>query len=174
MFPEDDINFAFDATRILHEPDRRIDTFGTTRFSFTILTEPMDGVGPCRVREGRIEAGSPSILTPDMMREMNFEGFGEQAEKFSRWWKANGPDLAVLRYGFSFRKTDVSEHEVHEPVEDVRGRLVDEARRGGDPLLAVLEGVEDGWEISLLKFSLDMIQKSQNINVFDFKRKGLL
>lgn len=174
MFREDDIQFALEATRILHEPDRRIDTFGTTRFSFTILTEPMDGLGACRVREGRIEAGSPSIVTPEMIRDMNFEGFGDQAERFARWWKAHGPDLAIMRYGFTFRKTDVSEHEVHDPVEDIRARLVEQARRGGDPLLAVLEGVEDTWEVSLLKFSMDMIQKSQNINLFDFKRKGML
>jgi hypothetical protein len=38
----------------------------------------------------------------------------------------------------------------------------------------VIQGVDDTWEISLLKFTVDMIAKSQGINVFDFKRRGLL
>jgi len=174
MFREDDIQYALEATRVLHEPDRRIDTFGNTRFEFSILTEPMDSIGQVKVRDGLIEAGQPSILTPEMARKLMFEGFGEKAEQFAQWWRENGPDLAVLRYGFAFHKTDISEHTVHEPVESVRGRLVEGARHSGNPLLAIIEGVEDAWEISLLKFGMDMIQKSQNINVFDFKRRGLL
>jgi hypothetical protein len=56
----------------------------------------------------------------------------------------------------------------------VRERVLAEARHANNPMLAVIEGVEDAWEISLLKFSLDMIQKSRGINLFDFKRRGLL
>ena len=34
--------------------------------------------------------------------------------------------------------------------------------------------LDDAWEICLLKFAIDMIGKSSDINAFDFKRKGLL
>jgi hypothetical protein len=174
MFREDDIQYALETTRILLEPDRRIDTFGATAFQFSLVTESMDEVNQVRVRDGRIEAGRPTIVTPDLLQEMKFEGFGEQAERFARWWKEHGPDLAILKYGFQFRKTDISEHIVHEPMEIVRERVLADARQANNPLLAVIEGVEDAWEISLLKFSLDMIQKSRGINLFDFKRRGLL
>lgn len=174
MFREDDIQYALETTRILLEPDRRIDTFGTTAFRFSLLTESMDEANQVKVRDGRIEAGSPTIITPDMMKELRFEGFGEQAEKFARWWKENGPDLAVLKYGFQFKKTDISEHLVHEPMDIVRDRVLAEAKHANNPLQAVIEGVEDAWEISLLKFSMDMIHKSRGINLFDFKRRGLL
>lgn len=174
MYRQDDIQYAMETTRILLEPDRRIDTFGSTSFQFSLLSETMDAVNQVRVRDGKIEAGSPRIITPDMMRDMIFEGFGEQAEKFRHWWKHHGPDLAILRYGFQFTKTDISEHVVHEPLEIVRGRIVEEAKRSNNPSLAIIEGVDDTWEISLLKFTMDMIQKSQGINLFDFKRRGLL
>jgi len=174
MLREVDIQYAMEMTRVLHEPDRRIDTFGTTCFQFTLLTEPMDTVGQVRVRDGRIEAGKPKLITPEMLQRMSFEGFGPQAERFARWWHEHGPDLALLRYGFQFRKTDISEHLIHEPIDDVRVRIVEAARRAGDPMATVLEGIDDAWEISLLKFSLDMVQKSQGINLFDFKRRGLL
>jgi hypothetical protein len=83
-------------------------------------------------------------------------------------------DLTFLRYGFSFRSVDVTEHTLHEPVEVVVGKLVEEVRRSGNPMLAIIQGVDDTWEISLLKFTVDMIAKSQGINVFDFKRRGLI
>ena len=52
--------------------------------------------------------------------------------------------------------------------------MLTEARSIGDPMLTVVEGVDDAWEVALLKFSIDMISKSTEINAFDFKRKGLL
>ena len=63
---------------------------------------------------------------------------------------------------------------MHEPFEAVKGRLVDEVRASGDPLRAVVEGVDDAWEVCLLKFTVEMVQKSHEINIFDFRRKGLL
>ena len=38
----------------------------------------------------------------------------------------------------------------------------------------VIEGVDDAWEISLLRFIFEIVDKSSEINAFDFKRKGLL
>ena len=52
--------------------------------------------------------------------------------------------------------------------------MLEDVRASGDPMLAVMEGVDDAWEVALLKFSIDMIGKSSDINTFDFKRKGLL
>ncbi len=76
----DDIAYAMEHTVVLHEPDRLIDTFGTTNFQFHLLTEPMDSVGTVRIREGRMEAERPKILRPEGYRDLLFEGFGEQAE----------------------------------------------------------------------------------------------
>jgi hypothetical protein len=82
--------------------------------------------------------------------------------------------LAFLKYGFTFRKTDVQEQLVHEPVAEVCGKLKAEARAKGNPALAIIHGVDDTWEICLLKFTVEMIEKSAKINLFDFKRRGLL
>ncbi len=53
-------------------------------------------------------------------------------------------------------------------------RVLAEIRTSGNPLTAVILGVDDTWEICLLKFTLEMIHKSHKINLFDFKRRGLL
>ena len=80
----------------------------------------------------------------------------------------------VLKYGFKFRKTDIQEQIVHESMEDVIGKLKANVRADGNPMRAIIQGVDDTWEVCLLKFTVEMIEKSQNINLFDFKRRGLL
>ncbi|MFN0125884.1 MAG: hypothetical protein ACKV19_04265 [Verrucomicrobiales bacterium] len=173
-FHQHDVAYALEMTRVLHVPDRRIDTFGTTDFQFVLISELMDQVDRVRVRSGRLQAGRPVIMRPDPQPDMTFEGFGDQAEAFRDWIKAHHENLAFLRYGFTFSKSSVTESLLHEPFESVQGRLVAEAVQSGNPMRAVIAGVDDTWEISLLRFSVEMIQKSSGINIFDFKRRGLL
>ncbi len=170
----DDIHYAMEATRVLHEPGRRIDTFGSTNFEFCLVSELMDSVNVVRIREGRIEADRPRILKPQGYESLQFEGFGEQAEMFAAWLRQFKGNLAFLRYGFSFTKTEVVETMVHDPFQVVCDRVVNQVRDSGDPSKAVIQGVDDTWEISLLKFNMEMIEQSQGINLFDFKRRGLL
>lgn len=169
----DDIAYAMEHTRVLHEPDRLIDTFGSTSFRFHLLTEPMDSVGTVRVREGWMEAERPRILKPDGYDDLLFEGFGEQAAAFADWFRHHG-NLAFFQYGFSFAKRSLSEELVHSPVEEVRDRILGEIRSNGDPLRALIYGVDDSWEVSLIKFTMELIARSLRINVFDLKRRGLL
>ena len=171
---EFDIQYALENTQVVYEPDRRIDTFGNTEFEFLLVSELMDAVNTCRIREGRIEAHKPMILRPDGLAHFDFEGFSEEASAFGRWLKQNIENLAILRYGFSFKRVEIHEHTVNEPVQAVLGKLVSETRASGNPMRAIIHGVDDTWEISLLKFTVDMIAKSQGINIFDFKRRGLI
>lgn len=174
MPTEFDIQYALENTQVLHEPDRRIDTFGSTQFEFQIVTELMDTVGAVRVREGRIEAEKPLILRPEMPGNFDFEGFGPEVEAFGDFLKHNLHKLAILKYGFKFRKGEITEQIVHESMDQVCGKLLGDIRTSGNPMRAVIQGVDDTWEICLLKFTVEMIEKSQNINLFDFKRRGLL
>ena len=162
-------------TRVLYVPDRRIDSFGDTRFNFRLITEPMDEVGVCRIRSGWVEANRPRILRPADLRGIETEGFGADAARFFEWMQAHGARLqALFEYGFRFGRSDVSEELVHDVTADVTERVVQESLSSGDPFRAVIAGVDDAWEVSLLFFMLEMIQKSHEINIFDFRRRGLL
>src|SRR5688572_492986 len=174
MYSEDDIHYALETTEVLYEPDRRIDTFGSTSFEFILLSELMDDISQVRIRAGRITAERPLIVKPEPNPEMEFEGFGEQAAAFAEWLKGRIKNAAMLQYGFNFKKSDVTESLVYDSIANVRDRVVMEARDMGNPLTAVIQGVDDTWEISLLKFTMEMIQKSYRINQFDFKRRGLM
>ena len=100
MYSQDDIQYALEFTQILLEPDRRIDTFGSTSFEFHIISELMDSANETRVREGIIHADRPTIIKPDPYTDLEFEGFGEQAEAFTQWLHENAADLSILKYGF--------------------------------------------------------------------------
>ena len=63
MYSEDDIQYALEETKVIYEPDRRIDTFGDTRFSFLLLSELMDETGTTRIRSGWVEAEKPKIIS---------------------------------------------------------------------------------------------------------------
>jgi hypothetical protein len=174
MYSPDDIQYALETTQVLYEPDRRIDTFGSTRFEFQLLSELMDTVGQVRIRSGEVEANRPTIIRPESFQDVEFDGFGENAKRFHEWVQARGQDVALMTYGFQFRRGAVREELVHDSLAEVRTRVVEEARRVGNPMQAVLEGVDDAWEISVLRFAVEMVEKSHGINVFDFKRRGLL
>ena len=174
MYSEFDFQYAMENTKVLHEPDRRIDTFGSTQFEFQLVSELMDTANVTRVRQGRIDAHKPMILKPDGVDDWNFEGFGPEGEAFGAWMKDHMKNLAILKYGFQFKRSEINEQLVHEPMAVISDRLVAETRTSGNPMRAVIQGVDDTWEISLLKFTFEMIEKSYNINRFDFKRRGLL
>ena len=88
--------------------------------------------------------------------------------------KAEGKDMAFLRYGFRFRSGKVHEEVVHDSMEAVRERVLEDARRAGNPAQAIIEGVDDAWEVSIFKFAFEMIRQSWPINRFDLHRRGLL
>jgi hypothetical protein len=138
----------------------------------------MDRVGEVRIRTGEVEAMRPRILRPFAYREVELDGFDPSARarfnKLVEKLEKEGKDLAFLQYGFRFRRGQVHEEILHDSLENVRERVLEDIRRTGNPSRAIIEGVDDAWEISVLKFSFEMILRSHEINAFDFKRRGLI
>lgn len=174
MISEDSFHYAIENTRVVLAPDRRIETFGSTNFRFHLVTELMDQVGVVRVRNGRIEAERPQIIAPGQYSKFLLEGFGEQAREFADWLENRPEKLAFLKYGFQFRKMDVIESIVHSPMEEVIERIRTGISKAEESLSAVIQGVDDAWEVCLLKFTVDLIQQSAGGNMTDFRRRGLI
>lgn len=167
--------YALKQFRILYEPDRRIDSFGDTRFNFRMVSELMDQVGVCRIRSGRVEATRPRIVRPADMCSIEMEGFSSETRRiFERLQEQGVVSSAVFRYGFQFCRSEVQEELIHEDVRSVSDKLTAEALSSGDPLRAVISAADDAWEISLLYFMVEIIRQSYETNAFDFKRRGLL
>jgi hypothetical protein len=172
MHSEDDLQYAIENTRVILSPECRIETFGTTCFHFYLVTELMDSASEIRVRDGRIQADRPQIVTAANISKLSLEGFGEKARIFADMLRNR--NAALLKYGFQIRKDDLSESLVHDSIEAVLDRVTNQvpaALRGSS---AVIHGVDEGWEVCLLKFTIEMMHQSAGGNIQDFRRRGLL
>ncbi len=180
----DDFEYALENTRLIVAPRGRIATFGSTSFRFQLVSELMDRASDVRIRAGSVEAERPQILTPDRLARLLLEGFGERAQEFAdrlserarRAAPGGGQALPVaLRYGFHVRRSTVTETVVAgEGLERVTDRLRAAAEAADDPLCAVVQGVDDAWEICLLTFALDLINQSAAGNLGDLRGRGLI
>ena len=171
---KDDFDYAIDNTQVILAPERQIATFGSTSFNFYLISELMDHVDQVRVRNGKIHAERPQIVTPEHYSHLLLEGFGEEAQRFVDQLRKHLRNIAVLRYGFQFRKTDVTEETIRDSVDAVISRTRRRVESANEPFSAVIQGVDDAWEVCLLKFTIDMIERSSGGNLGDFHRRGLL
>ncbi len=144
MLSEDTVQYALEHTEILHAPQRRIQTFGSTSFRFYLVSELMDCVDEIRVRDGHLHAERPLLITPNHYPKSLLDGFGERAEDFVRFLQEHAAQMAVLKYGFQFRKSNVSENTVRSPLAEVVARLREEVDAAEDPLSAIIYGVDEG------------------------------
>ena len=174
MWSEDNFQYAIENTEVILPPAGKIATFGHTSFRFYLISELMDQVNEVRVRDGQIHAERPQILTPDHYARLLLEGFGEKAARYAEQLRERAPQFAVLRYGFQFRKTDVVEKIVRASVATVIEQTKAQVARADEPLSAVIQGVDDAWEVCLLKFTIDLIERSSGGNMGDFRRRGLM
>jgi hypothetical protein len=171
---KDDFDYAIENTQVIVAPEGRIATFGSTSFNFYLISELMDHVDQVRVRNGKIHAERPQILTPEHFRHLLLEGFGEKAQRYAEQLEERLRNFAVLRYGFQFRKTDVTEETIRDSIDAVISRTRRRVESRNEPLSAVIQGVDDAWEVCLLKFTIDLIERSSGGNIGDFRRRGLI
>ncbi|MDX6765697.1 MAG: hypothetical protein SFU85_02795 [Candidatus Methylacidiphilales bacterium] len=174
MFSSDDFQYALENTKVILPPEKRLETFGTSVLNYFLITEDMDRVDVAHVREGSIVAERPQIISPENIAKLLLEGFGPEAGRFAEMVNQNAQRFAVLKYGFRIRKADIRGYEVHEAMGPVAGRVRDEVKARQDPLAAVITGIEEGWEVCLLKFMFDLVQSSGEGNLRDLRDRGLI
>jgi hypothetical protein len=102
------------------------------------------------------------------------DGFGEKAREFADWLEGQGGDLQFLRYGFQFTKSNLREEIVHGDLERIVAQAVGDAQAEGVTRRAVIESVDDAWEVSLLKLAVETARRSAGGNVQEWKKRGLL
>ena len=166
--------YAVHNTHVLLAPTSQLETFGATMLNYHLVTELMDAAEKIRIREGRVKAYRPEIITPQSFMETVLEGFGEEAHAYAEWLRANEKELMILKYGFAIAKEHIREEVVTGPLAGIAEKVKDTVAESNDPLAAVVVGVEKPWEVCLLKLMVDVVQKSTGANVQDFRRRGIL
>jgi hypothetical protein len=168
MEADERIQFAVEHTEVLRAPMQSLATFGTTNIYYYLVTELAEWVNV--VREGRVIAGRPKIVTPSYL--INLEGFSSQARKFIEMMAERYPHQPGIFY--TYKNEPRGMNIVSEPINAVIGKinqLVDDRR---DPLTAIIKGVEALWDVSLLKFTYELTTSSVQANVAELEKRGLL
>lgn len=159
-----DFWYAVNNTRVLSLPERRLETFGSTVLNYHLVTELMDAVGQVKIREGRMEAFRPEIITPEAYAKIALDGFGKEASEYLDWLKEHSKDFQIMKYGYNLKQESYSEHTVTDSVEAVTERVKAEVKQKDDPFSAVLVGVDEPWDVCLIKLFVEMIQRSAKSN----------
>ena len=173
---EDRIEYAVRHTEILRPPKQSLSTFGTTNIYYYLLTEPAyteltRNVNETVIREGRVIAERPRIVTPYYLSRL--EGFSLEARSYlSALIKAHGPDAPGLFYTYKNEPKElniVSDHWLA-----VVDKLNAEIDKRGDPLASIIKGEDELWDVSLLKFIYEITRTSLRDNLSQLGARGLL
>jgi hypothetical protein len=170
----DAFHYALEQTQTHLEPSGLIETFGSTAFDFVLVSELMDEVDRVRLRRGTLQAERPRLVTPGHYARIMLDGFGDKARAFADWLEDQGEEFKFLRYGFQVTKSNLREEIVHGSLEQIVEQAVRDAQVDGASHRAVLESVDDAWEVSLLKLAVETAHRSAGGNVEEWKRRGLI
>lgn len=168
MEADERIRYAIEHTEVLRAPAQKLSTFGSTNIYYYLVTELTEWVNV--VREGRVVAARPKIVTPSYL--INLEGFSSQARRFIEMMAERSPHEPGIFY--TYRNEPREMNVASEPVKavvDKINRRIDSQR---DPLTSIIKGVEELWDVSLLKFTYELTRTSVQGNVAELERCGLL
>jgi hypothetical protein len=168
---EFDFWYAVNNTEIVLQPQRQLETFGATLVDYHLISQLMDNAQQVRVREGRLQAYRPEIITPRSFMENTLEGFEEaQASQYLDWLRTHEQDLMILKYGFKIKKDLTSEQIITDGIEAVTDRVKADQSSRDKPHSAVLVGVDEPWEVCLLKLLVELVKSSAPHNARDLHR----
>ena len=170
LMTRDDFDYAIENTRVIVAPEHQIATFGSTSFNFYLISEQMDRVNQVRIRNGKIQAERPQILTPEHYCRLLLEGFGDKAERYVDQLREHAQSIAVLRYGFQFRKTDLNEQTLSDSIDTVINRTRRQVEKKKGPAQRDHTRRRRRVGSCLLKFTIDLVERSSGGNLGDFRQ----
>lgn len=168
-----DFWYAVNNTKIVQPPRRHLETFGNTIINYRLISELMDGVGKVRIREGRMQALKPQIILPSSYANLALEGFGEEAHKYMEWLKEHEDTVRILRYGYTLKQEAFSEQVVSDSVDAVLARVQSDNAVKEDPFSAVVQGVDDPWDVCLVRLFWTVIRNSASANIREMNERHL-
>jgi hypothetical protein len=164
---DEKIQYAIENTEVIRTPQQSLATFGSTNVNYYLITSLMDSANV--VREGRVIAAKPKIVTPAYL--INLEGFSSQARRFIEIMAERFPREPSIFYTYKNEAGDMNI--ISESTEAIIEKIIKKIEGSSNPLSAIIKGVEDMWDVSLLKFTYELTRKSVYENVNEMQRSGL-
>ena len=171
--PDFDRWYAAKSARFLLEPSHRLETFGNTLVNYHLISELSDNPGKIRIREGRLEAHQPRVIAPRLVPP-EMEGFGEEAREYFEFLKRSEEHLRILQYGYHLKSDNFSEQIVTDRLSVVVERVKRAVIDSNDKFSAVIQCVDEPWDVALVELWLREIRRSAKGNIDELQAKGKL
>jgi hypothetical protein len=173
---EERISEAVKCTEILRLPKRSLATFGVTNIYYYLVSEPVyselvKSSSETVIREGRVIAERPRIVTPYYLSRL--EGFSPDAKMYlDMLIKTHGPSVPGLLYNYKNEPKELTI--VSDNLLSVIDKLNQDIDKSGNPLTSIIKGMDELWDVSLLKFIYELTRSSLPDNLLQLGSKGLL
>ncbi len=171
--PDFDRWYAARHVKIIVSPTHRLETFGSTLVNYHVISELDDHPGKIRVREGRLDAHQPEVIAPHFVPP-TLEGFGEEAKEYLEFLRETEENLRILRYGYHLKSDNFSEQIVTDSLAAVTERVKNDVLSRNDPFRAVLQTVDDPWDVALIVLWRREVERSTGKNIRELHEKGKL
>ena len=177
------IQSAVEDTVVVRAPKQALATFGTTSVRYYLVSEPTyRGIAELGksvaqdpdetvVREGTVLAERPQVVTPYYL--WRHEGFGDNAPHYLEWlMEQYGKDQPGLLY--TYRNQGMETSIVSGGINEVAARIAERLNREDRRLEAVVQGSDNLWDVSLMKFIYEFTSDSARSNFEEMSTHGLL
>ena len=168
-----DFWYAAEHAEIVLPPSRRLETFGATLINYHLVSELPDEPGRVRIREGRLEAARPALIMPSDYARIDAAGFGAEARKYLEFLREHEDSVRILEYGYSLKQESFSEQVVTDSVRAVTDRVAADVKARELGFDAVLAGVDDPWDVALVKLFWMEVNASAEVNVRELEARRL-
>ena len=163
---DEKIRYVVEQTELVRSPRRELATFGSSVIDYWVVTELAGNISV--VRDGKVIAERPRIVTPSYL--VNVEGFSEKAKKYISTMAVEHPNEPGIFYRYKNEPREMNV--VSEPIRQVLSSLDARLEEERNPLSAIIKGVEELWDVSLLMFISELTRRSVYTNVTEFQRRG--
>jgi len=171
--PDFDRWYAAKSARFLVEPSHCLETFGNTLVNYHLVSELPDRPGKVRIREGRLEAHQPLVITPQFAA-IEAEGFGDEAKEYLEFLREREKNLRILQYGYHLKSDNFSEQIVTDRLSVVTERVRAEVVASNDRFAAVVQCVDEPWDVALVELWLREVNRSARGNIDELQKSGKL
>lgn len=174
------IKHAIENTELLKKPEKLLSTYEATTVHYYMLSIPFyiefEGKDPeseTIIREGKITWQKPKLITPGYILRM--EGFSDEAKQAFHMLAGENTDIALMLYKLKFIKDYDHMEIVSNSLEVVNRRISRDIDIRKDPFCAIIKGLDEYWDVSLMKFIYDLASTSAQFSQFpDLTRRNLL
>lgn len=173
---DEQIQEAVARTEVILAPRQNLYTFGVTNIHYFLVTEPVykeltPETSETVIREGKVIAERPRIVTPYYLSSL--EGFSVNARRYFNYlMKTYGRHTPGLYY--SYRNEPKELNIVSNNLLSVIEKLKADINQRGDPLTALIKGIDELWDVALIKFAFEMTSRSLGDNIHQMGSRGLL